>query len=280
MCAMGGDMHIHTTFSDGTSSVEDVIRLASAAKNQVFSICDHDTMLGITWAWENRRVQRMLAVPGIEMSAWDTRRRQKVHLLVYYPNPTPELRWFCAIMAQRRTLAATKSMQQLKQAFPLFDIDRVNASAKESGVVYRTHILRELRSCGYTDELTTGAFFPIDYLDLHEVLSIAHGTNGVVVMAHPGEYNGMMLAHELLKAKEIDGVEADTPKNTQEQKRQLIEWALQYEGIYTGGTDFHGLSEHTLAPLGSYRTKDAYFRRIRAKADNRGGYQYDVYASK
>ena len=58
------DLHIHSTYSDGSYSVEDIIKEAQRKQLTWYSICDHDTFAAYdnlsTWpkdfSWELKSV--------------------------------------------------------------------------------------------------------------------------------------------------------------------------------------------------------------------------------
>ncbi len=71
------DLHIHTVFSDGTMSVEDVLKKAKHIGLSGISITDHDTLDGSLKALSIQRDYGVLAIPGVEVST------RYGHILVY-----------------------------------------------------------------------------------------------------------------------------------------------------------------------------------------------------
>jgi predicted metal-dependent phosphoesterase TrpH len=69
------DMHTHTNYSDGTDSVEEIIRHAEKMGLDGIAITDHDTFEGVHKALEIET--DLIIVPGIEVSA------AKGHILAY-----------------------------------------------------------------------------------------------------------------------------------------------------------------------------------------------------
>ena len=72
------DMHIHTYYSDGTQSPEDVIAAAEAAGLGLIAVTDHDTMGASGQVKELAAEAGIRAVDGIEISAYG---EVKVHVL-------------------------------------------------------------------------------------------------------------------------------------------------------------------------------------------------------
>src|SRR5215467_5500215 len=63
------DLHTHTTYSDGSASVEQLIELAAKARGRAVSITDHDTVAAVA---EGRAAADRFGIefiPGVEISA-------------------------------------------------------------------------------------------------------------------------------------------------------------------------------------------------------------------
>src|SRR3989344_2860577 len=71
------DLHMHSTFSDGTNTPEEIVAIAKK-KNLIISITDHNEIKGVKKAIEldNKRV-----IPGIELTS-----RNAKDILVYFYN--------------------------------------------------------------------------------------------------------------------------------------------------------------------------------------------------
>lgn len=105
--------------------------------------------------------------------------------------------------------------------------------------------------------LHTPRYEPVD-----TVLDVIKASRAVVVLAHPSVYHSMELARELIAAGRLDGVEIDHPRNTPEDKAELIRLAQENGLIITGGTDYHGLNTVTPRPVGAFSTRDEMIARI------------------
>lgn len=277
---MAGDLHTHSTFSDGSLEIEELPFLAHRAGLTHLAVSDHDSIACIEWAQKYDGTYPVQLLPAVELTCFDTIRNRQVHLLCYLPEITQELTAFCDVMAQRRNEATLKSMCQLEQEYPQFTRQAAQKLAKRAGVVYKTHIIRVLYELGYTDgiykELYQHLFgkngkvihYP-DYESVETVLQIARNTGGVLILAHPGVYDSMELAQELAKAKKIDGVEINHPRNTQQVRQQLLDLAQKENLLITGGSDFHGMNMSKPAPIGSCTTTQLVIEQMKQLADNR-----------
>lgn len=280
---MPGDLHTHTNFSDGSSDIELLPKLAARAGLTHLAVSDHDTTLSAEYAYGHPVAQGVRMIPAVELTGFDVARGRRVHLLCYWPKLTPALKEFCALMAARRNAATEKSMEELEALYPQFCREEAKAFSRHSGVTYKTHLIRLLFEYGYTDGIYKKLYRELfgagrgrvlhdpAYEPVQAVLELARGTGGVVVLAHPSVYSSMELAAQLAAQGAIDGVEIDHPRNTTQDKAALHELARQYGLIVTGGTDFHGMHMSKPTPLGAMTTRDEMLARIEALAQSRGG---------
>jgi Predicted metal-dependent phosphoesterases (PHP family) len=77
------DLHVHSSFSDGKDSVNKVLDLAKERDVKMLSFVDHDTNLTYNEALPYAKRLGIDLIPGIEISAYDFKRRRKVHVLGY-----------------------------------------------------------------------------------------------------------------------------------------------------------------------------------------------------
>ena len=148
---MPGDLHTHTNFSDGSSDIELLPKLAARAGLTHLAVSDHDTTLSAEYAYGHPVVQGVRMIPAVELTGFDVARGRRVHLLCYWPKLTPALKEFCALMAARRNAATEKSMEELEALYPQFCREEAKAFSRRSGVTYKTHLIRLLFEYGYTD---------------------------------------------------------------------------------------------------------------------------------
>ena len=81
---MASDLHIHTTFSDGRDTPEEIVEAAKAAGLRYISITDHDSVEGVTELYESGRCpagSQLRIIPGVGFSADYPDRT--VHILGY-----------------------------------------------------------------------------------------------------------------------------------------------------------------------------------------------------
>lgn len=278
---MPADLHTHTTFSDGSLKISRLPRLAAAAGMTHLAISDHDTYAAAEYARKKKKQNGVILIPAVELTCEDKIRKRQVHMLCYYPDYTKELDEYFKDMANRRNKALEKSMRMVKEIIPAFSESAAHKYAKDSGVVYKAHVMRVLMDYGYADTVygeeykklfSKGApcLVPPGYDEVYDMAAMAHRANGVVVLAHPSVYKSMELCEELAQKGVIDGVEIEHPRNTPQDKEALYKIAEKYNLIVTGGTDFHGMNTAKPVPIGSCFATDENLARLTALAKSRG----------
>lgn len=79
------DLHVHSYFSDGTKSPEELVRLASKTGVSALALTDHDTMDGVAQAQAVSAECDVEVIPGVEISV--VHEEQVLHILGYYVDP-------------------------------------------------------------------------------------------------------------------------------------------------------------------------------------------------
>lgn len=277
---MAGDLHTHTTYSDGSVTAAKLPFLAHCAGMSHLSITDHDSIQSVRYAYANPVRDGVYMIPGTELTAYDYERAHRVHLLCYWPDDCVALEDFAAMMAERRRAAVLQSCKELEQICPQFKTEEALHLAADSGTLYKAHVMRVLWQYGLADGMYNNvyrelfALRPVRGKILHSpryetvdtVLDLIKACRGVVVLAHPSVYHSMELAKELIAAGRLDGVEIDHPRNTEADKAELLRLAKDNDLIVTGGTDFHGLNANNPRPVGLFSTPEEQIARIEAVA--------------
>lgn len=272
---MPGDLHVHTTWSDGSTPAARLPFLARAAGLRQLAISDHDSLESVRHAYAHPEVEGVALLPATELTAYDYERGHRVHILCYWPDDCPALAAHCEAMAARRREAARKSAAKLAALYPQFTEQEAFAVAGVSNSVYKAHLMRVLWQYGLADGLynaayhqlaAAGALYDPLYEPLPAVLALVRACRGVAVLAHPSVYKSMPLARDLLPTGAFDGVEIEHPRNTPEDKAELYALAQKYGLIVTGGSDYHGMNSKVPHPVGACVTQDDQIGRITALA--------------
>ena len=99
---MPGDLHTHTTFSDGSTPAAKLPFLAKCAGMTHLAISDHDSIRCVRYAYANPVQEGVHLIPATELTAYDYERAHRVHILCYWPDDCGALADFARLMAERR----------------------------------------------------------------------------------------------------------------------------------------------------------------------------------
>ena len=262
------DLHCHTTLSDGSLGIEEVISQAKRMNIDYLSITDHDTMSSFSRADVLGARYGVKILHGAELSAWDKTRSSKVHILCYAPKPPDRLEGLCLKSCEIRKACSKEMIAKVMEKFPI-TLESVLKYTTSSKSIFKQHIMRALIDYGYALEFygdldrelfnpkTGSCYMEREYPDVNFVLDLIHSAKGVAVMAHPAQYDNIELLKELAEKGKIDGVEIGHYSADESYRKALGEIAEKYDLIVTGGSDFHGLYNSVPTHLGSeYTTKE------------------------
>ncbi len=267
------DLHCHTTLSDGSLGIEDVITQAKRTGIDFLSITDHDTLASFSRASVLGERYGVKIMQGVEMSAWDKERNQKVHILCYAPKKPDRLEGLCLKCCEIRKSCSKEMIENVMKLYPITE-ESVLKHATGSKSIFKQHIMRALIDYGYAlefygqlnDELFNlkngTCLVEREYPDVKFVLELIRSARGVAVMAHPAQYDNIELLEELAANGKIDGVEVYHYTADENAQKKLLEIAEKYGLIVTGGSDFHGLYNAKPTYLGSNLTSKENFDKI------------------
>ncbi len=271
---MSADLHCHTVLSDGSVSVEQAMKLAHNMGLSAIAITDHDTFEGVERAKEIGKELGIQVIDGVEISAFDYERYKKVHVLCYLPDKPQMLECIMTETLEERTRSGMVAIEELCKRYPLSREDFLSYS-NGSTTIFKQHIMRALMDAGYSDRVFSELYYdlfkrpsdkrihaPIKYPDVQDVVRAVRESGGIAVVAHAGFYDNFDLIEQLAEDGLIDGVEVWHPENNEEQTRWLYDFANAKGLLKTGGSDFHGMNNSRMVPVGAYRTPQEELKRI------------------
>ncbi len=276
---MPADLHCHTRISDGSIAIEDLIQLAKRRNMKTISITDHDTVAGVTRAKVIGGRFGVDVIPGAEFSCMDKKNNRKVHILAYLFDYPDRLEGLCKRTGEARKKASLQSLAKVMRYYPITS-EMVARVATGSTNIFKQHIMHTLMNSGYSTtvygELYTKLFdhekgtclIEPEYPDVFEVLQLLKSSGAVTVLAHPTVYDSMGLVKELCQAG-LDGLEVWHPRNSENDKEELLRIASALDLVTTGGSDFHGLYGQVPVPLGTCTTPDNCLAALMARKDKR-----------
>jgi len=251
------DLHIHTTYSDGTDPPDKIVQLAKSQGIKIISITDHDSIEGLKSAREAAAAFNIELINGVEISC--DYKEAKIEILGYFIDDTyPPLLELLENMKISREKRAFKILEKLKKIANItLDPDELIAIVGE-GVAGRPHIATLLLKYGYVSSITE-AFLkylgdgkacavPRKKTSIKEVIRIITEAGGIPVLAHPGliaKYHYKSIIYDLIPVGLL-GIEVfyDYRYRSAALIENLKMIALK-EGLFiTGGSDYHGANKN------------------------------------
>ncbi|MCG1011792.1 PHP domain-containing protein [Tepidanaerobacter sp. GT38] len=265
------DLHIHTTYSDGLLTPEQVVKKAIDRNLQAIAITDHDTVDGILPAIiEARKYEGFEVIPGIELSTYYD--GQEVHILGYYIDYKDlNLKKELLDLQQNRQQRLEKIIYKLNNIGVLINIKDVQEKARGSSVG-RPHVALALIEKGYVTSIKEAfdkylskgrpAYVPRKKLTPSDAIKLIKNSDGIPVLAHPGLLENDSIIHELIESG-IMGIEVIHKDHTQIHTDCYTKLALENNLLLTGGSDSHG--EEPLL-LGTLNVPIEYVTKLKDKA--------------
>ena len=186
------DLHIHSKFSDGDYSVEEIIDKLKFYGIEIFSITDHDNIQSIK-AMENADKKVLIYIPGVEISC--EKDGYKMHILGYNIDANnQELIKLLQDMKLRKNLRNLEIIQQLKEKFGIvITKEETENLLKAKNFVGQTTIARLLTKRGDIPNTQYAFDNYFKYMDLktpataqlEQAIKVIHNAGGYAVLAHP-----------------------------------------------------------------------------------------------
>ncbi|HEY3378662.1 MAG TPA: PHP domain-containing protein [Armatimonadota bacterium] len=259
------DLHLHTTFSDGTSTPEELVATAHARGVTLIAITDHDEVRGIAPAQAAAQGLPITVVAGVEINT--ELGREDIHILGY--GFSAESAALLAGLHARREARVERTRRILARlaaiGYPL-EFERVLAIAGQ-GSIGRPHIARALVEAGHVAtsqeafERLIGHRCPAYIATLpftpEAAIALIHQAGGIASLAHPGKLGDPIRIIRRLKEAGLEALEAYHSDHTPNVTARMLRWAAQFGLALTGGSDSHGPHGSRVVHVGAVPVPDA-----------------------
>ena len=183
------DLHMHSTFSDGTLSPDELIAQLKGQGISVFSLTDHDTMRGVSEI-RKRDLQGMIFINGIEFSC--RTEAGKCHILGYgYDPQSSAMRGIVETGMAKRAAKMEKRIDYLRErGITLTDEERKTLQPLHSkGKPHLAAILVKRGLARNNDEAIREYIDPVhtgnSRIDAKDAVGAILRAGGIPVWAHP-----------------------------------------------------------------------------------------------
>jgi len=256
------DLHIHSTFSDGNFTPEEIVKHAKKMSLAAIAITDHDNTDATLFAITAGNKLGVEVVPGVELSVDpESPQDEEIHILGYYMNWEDEdfqekLRHFREARVERAHHILEKLAHLGIKINPqqLFEV-------AGKGSVGRMHVAKVLKEEGFVNYLQQAfdlylaygkpAYVPKLRLSSQEAIDLISQLGGVSVIAHPIYGGNSREIIQKLKSLGLDGIEVYYTNHSPEDVKRFESWANEFGLLATGGSDCHGGTVNEEVLIGS-----------------------------
>ena len=245
------DLHLHSVYSDGLYTPDEVCRLAKRAGLYLISITDHDTMNGEEAKRQAAAEHGLRYVSGWEVSAYLN--GAQIHVLGYGCQRGDA---YFSFSEQTKTAALARAKdsvekfravgvpvtlemvlaKRMDETAPVHTMHIARAAADllglNEGEVYRRYLSRGMPA-------NSGIGRPTPF----EAIDCIHASGGLAVIAHPGrirlDWEAKRALLDSLMDYGADGIETYYTTHTDEETEYFRAYAKEKGVFVTGGSDTH-----------------------------------------
>ena len=259
------DLHMHTDFSDGADSLEELVKKVQAAGIELFSVTDHDTIKATA------RLQEMAAkqgagklpafIPGVELSCEDD--KGKYHILGYaYGETAQPLKMLIAKTHMIRMEKLENRLEYIKDHFGIVFPEEEERALYRMNNPGKPHIAILLIKHGFAgtmqeamDNFLNKRKGQEEKIDPCVALEAILESDGIPVLAHPPYGNGSQNIRgeqldervKRLKDHGLMGIEGYYSRYQKEDEQEVLGLADKYDLYVTAGSDYHGRNKKNVA---------------------------------
>ena len=265
---MPSDLHIHSTFSDGKDTPEEIVEAAKAAGLRYIAITDHDSVEGVTALYESGHYASgsLHIIPGVGFSTGDG--QHEVHILGYNIDIyNAGLQEKLEEISEARWTRFTEIVERLKELG--YEIGETEVLTDEGlcKAVGRSHVARVLVKKGYFDSIRScfdqllkrgqPAYVPHFYLPIEEIVALIKGAGGIPVLANPKEIGDETTVERIVQ-QGMGGIEAFYPSYALQDTQHYLDVAQKHGLLVSGGSDYRGFAGRKPDAIGQFTIEDIY----------------------
>ena len=249
---MFADLHIHSWYSDGTFTPEEIVTKAKSQNITLISVCDHNLTDAYSELPGLCGENNIKFINGVEINAY--MENMDYHILAYgfdmKNNALNDLlqynRGVYADIANKLIANISKDYSDVSlKEFSKYERNRKNGGWESIDYLKSKGLLAN----GITDYFDFikkyGSPPEKSFLSPVEVIKIIKNAGGYAVLAHLGEYTERNITNCEKTAVQflnmgIDGFECYYPYHTAELTEFLVKFCREHDLIITAGGDEHG----------------------------------------
>lgn len=246
------DLHIHSTFSDGSKTPEEIILIAKQNNLKAIALSDHDTVKGLNEAKYFGDIHNIKVINAIEFSA--DFKGKEIHLLGYFIDKENK-----NLLNEIKELEITREIRNEELIKKLQDLN-INITLEYlrtfvfSEIITKAHFAKALVNKGYAKSIKEAfalylgenkpAFVKRDLIEYKKAINLISDAGGICVLAHPYlyGYSEKDLENNIkqLKTEGLKGIECYYSSHNKKQVNNLLNICNKYNLKASAGSDYHG----------------------------------------
>lgn len=267
------DLHMHSVYSDGSLTPEELLSQAKEKGLTGIAITDHDTIDAFIKDDNLPEIaldKEIICIPGVEFSAHHE--GVSVHILGYvYDLDCPEILELCKNHRERRKSRNLDILKALQKHNMSITPEELYGPENKERVVGRPHIAKLLVEKGYVHSVQQAFFLWLGdkkpgyvkgpVYTIQETIEAIHAGHGKAVLAHPTLMKNDAFVRKILPMG-FDGIECFYSKIPHYRVMNMVQLAEEHDLIMTGGSDFHGDIKPKIAIGESYTDAENFAKII------------------
>jgi len=275
------DLHLHTKWSDGTQTLQELISRAKDLGLCAIAITDHDT-IGPDLSAPSAEIDGLEVITGVEVKAEIL--GEKGEILGYFVDPKhPAMKELFRWMAKARDLRMQAMVEKCRDILGL-PITYEEVRARAQGSLGRPHLASVLVERGVVATLEEAftvylgdeglCYVPLARPTSAQVIEAIRASGGVAALAHPGFHSFSdwrkvlsTLREQGLRAVEVfypyEGDYKGSARSLNPYLSEIPALAAELKLIATGGSDDHGPGS-VKESLGSVKVPYSVVEELRA----------------
>ena len=264
------DLHMHTIYSDGDKTVEELLKQCEEKHLEYISITDHNNCMQYKDEAFNKNTFSGKIIKGVELQGHILNRN--IEVLAYDYDDEILNEWIQKYFSEEKLIERNNNQKERflkicdKNGLK-YDKENVKFLEKPTSSIefflyneiikykenrvklgeYANKFKLFLRNGLNNSQSPYYMEHELDYPSCEEIIDNIHKAGGKAFLAHPFEYefeNTIEFIDEIRKIRELDGIECYHPSAEENDRiNTLIKYARKNNLYISGGSDYHGSSK-------------------------------------
>lgn len=267
------DLHVHTFFSDGSNSPQEIVQSALENGVTLLAVADHDLVAGSIETQRLCKEAKIDFIPAVEIDSMHN--GKNFHILGYDCNNTDSN--FLTFLSHLRYDLDESNVSLLYRMIP--DYPQMSRESYESFRHDKTlggwKMLHYLMYVGITNDVFEGipfygqydiSYSMCGYPSIESVCYSIEQAGGYAVLAHPGELIDSDDIAEFEKelrevvSHGVSGIECYYPSHSKEVTEVCLKLCDELDLYITSGSDCHGKFGRRVTQVGEMKTSRSMLR--------------------